>query len=422
MSSVPVGKTKKSNPFCNTQDANQGTTSFLDEGTIPAPAGFSYSAATPGDMQDLDPIKTTANPLTATTGDSIARGRVTTFNGALGLVLPIFLPDANSTLPSDVYPAAACSTSCDLVAPIKSNQIPVGYLCPDGNAPVLGQCYQPFIAGSSPHDPRCISTASTRCFGVSTTQDGRAYNMPVIVAATQVPTAQRNASTPFQYAIDANKRIISSAFYRIHMQHPAPNAAPDSSVGQTGVCQENDDTSQIGCLVDADRCSVGFAGREAAKDYPGLSTGPVPEPLKAFAVTGGGVSSFTPPFTPGGDPDLALKNLLQPAGTTPFYPIARRLYVATLTGFGSGQFAGSGEAALVSCYSNSTNVGNAITQHGFVAIPGGLQCLDYPAESASAATPAPNVQGSGNVALGGCGSGGTANDACSGPTAPTITP
>jgi hypothetical protein len=40
--------------------------------------------------------------------------------------------------------------------------------------------------------------------------------------------------------------------------------------------------------------------------------------------------------------------------------------------------------------------------HGFVAIPGGVQCLDYP-ETASTSTPAPNVQGAGNVALGGWG-------------------
>ena len=42
---------------------------------------------------------------------------------------------------------------------------------------------------------------------------------------------------------------------------------PDNSTGlatTTGPCVDNDDTSQIGCLVKASPCSVGYAGREAA--------------------------------------------------------------------------------------------------------------------------------------------------------------
>ena len=90
----------------------------------------------------------------------------------------------------------------------------------------------------------------------------------------------------YQYALDANKRIMTGSFDRIHMRKPAPNAAPNASLGQTGICQQPDATQQIGCLVDADRCSVGFAGREAAQDFPGTGTplDPVAEPLKALAL------------------------------------------------------------------------------------------------------------------------------------------
>jgi hypothetical protein len=52
------------------------------------------------------------------------------------------------------------------------------------------------------------------------------------------------------------------------------------------------------------------------------------------------------------------------------------------------------------------------------AIPGGLQCLAYP-ESAATATPLASTQGTGNVALGGCGLA-TNNDACAS-SAPLIT-
>ena len=162
-------------------------------------------------------------------------------------------------------------------------------------------------------------------------------------------------------------------------------------------------------LTDSDPCSIGYAGREAAKSYPGLGTPAVPpsEPLKALAVNG------TPPFTPASvspDPDLALKNLLQPAGTTPFYSLARRLYFSTLYGFGNLK---GGESELAQVLTgNNAIVGPAMASHGFVAVPGGVQCLDYPEELPTSDTPAANVQGTGNVALGGCNLGLTGQNAC----------
>ena len=183
---------------------------------------------------------------------------------------------------------------------------------------------------------------------------------------------------------------------------------PDSTVGQTGLCQEDDDTSQIGCLTDSDPCSIGYAGREAAKSFPGLGTPAIPQsaPLKALAVNG------TPPFTPpsvSADPDLALDNLLAPPGTTPLYPFSRRLYFSTIYGFGNLK---GGEQELAQCYANNAIVGPAMTSHGFVAVPGGVQCLDYPEELPTSDTPAANVQGAGNVALGGCALGLTGQNAC----------
>jgi hypothetical protein len=181
--------------------------------------------------------------------------------------------------------------------------------------------------------------------------------------------------------------------------------------GTTGLCKENDATSQIGCLVDSDPCSVGFAGRESSKLYPGNPPGsPIVAQLKSFSVSGSGLPSATP------GPDSNGSNLLLTTGT--LYPLDRRLYFATTYGFGNLL---TGEKELARCFGNSATVATAVSSHGFVSIPGGVQCVDYPEELASTSTPSPNTRGTGNVALGGCNLGLTGHNACTDPnTAPDI--
>lgn len=389
LSNVPVGATQATNPFCNSSDANAN----------PPTKSFGGSS----DFQDLDPVRTPCvsgkdGVCEAYQNFSSAGAK---FAGDLGVVLPVLIPDSTSTLASDLYPSTACSTACTLVAPIKPNQIPAGFKCPGGSAPTAGLCFMPFAGSASSPDPRCVTPNTTKCVDITPKADGRVYNLAVVVASSQIPTAQRGTA-PFQMAIDANKRIQSAgAFYRIHGNTAGANNVPDPVAGTTGLCKENDDTSQIGCLTDSDPCSIGFAGREAARGYPGTGSGPTSQPLKALAING------TPPFTPGADPDLALKNLLAPAGTTPLYPLARRLYFATIYGFSNIV---GGEKELAQCFATNSITEPAITAHGFVDVPGGVQCIDYP-ETAGTSTPAPNVQGPGNVALGGCGSASN-TDAC----------
>ena len=394
LSNVPVGAAQKSNPFCNSADATA------------SPATVSFGGSS--DFQDLDPVRTNCVAGKDGVCEGFKAGTTSgSFAGDLGVVETILVPDGTTALASDFYPQQACSASCTLVAPIKGNQLPAGYKCPGGGGTIGGACLMPFAGSTSSPDPRCITANTTKCADLTGRPDGRQYNLATVVAAAQIPTAQRG-TTPFQYAFDANKRIMTGSFYRIHSTTGGAGNVPDPTVGQTGLCQENDDTSQIGCLSDADPCSIGYAGRESAKSYPGLGTPAVPQtaPLKALAING------TPPFTPASinaDPDTALKNLLQPTGTSPVYGLARRLYFNTIYGFSNLK---GGENELAQCYGNNAIVGPAISSHGFVAIPGGVQCLDYPEEGASTATPAPNVQGSGSVALGGCGLGLAGQNAC----------
>ena len=410
LSGVPVGATQKSNPFCNSADATA------------AVATVSFGGSS--DFQDLDPVRTAcgANSTVENVCEAYKNlGTVGNFVGDIGVVVPVLLPDATTSVTSDIYPTAACSTSCTLVAPIKSTLLPAGYLCPGSLLPPnQGFCFMPVIDATS-NDPRCISNNQNHCFDVVGKPDGRQYNLPVVVAQTQFTgTYQKykQAGSTYQFAVDVNGRPMSGGFYRVHAQTAGVHNVPDATAGTTGICQENDDTSQIGCLTDSDPCSVGYAGREAAKAYPGLGTPAVAtsEPLKALAVNG------TPPFTPdavaiaatGGfstgasNPDLALKNLLAPSGTLPLYGLSRRLYFNTIFGFSNLQ---GGEKELAECFATNSIIGTAISGHGFVAIPGGVQCLDYP-EQQGTSSPAPNVQGSGNVALGGCASASAGTDAC----------
>ncbi|HLK93024.1 MAG TPA: hypothetical protein VKZ18_24230 [Polyangia bacterium] len=392
---APSGvQTRKSNPFCNSNDAQTAGATVI-----------SFGGAS--DFADLDPIRTTC-----AAGDGVCEpfkfGATNgAFTGDLGVVQVILLPDTATALASDFYPQVPCTSSCTLVSPIKGNQIPVGLRCPGGTTTIGGACLLPYAGTAASPDPRCFSSQTTRCAGTSGRPDGRMYNLVTVVNALQIPPAQR-VTTPFGVALDANKRLLWGSFYRIHAHAPAAGNVPDPSVGATGICQQGDDSAQMGCLVDADPCSVGYTSRAAAASFPGLGAPPVPlgAPLKALAIDG--LAPFSPASV-SADPDLPLENLLQPPGTAPLYPLARRMYLSTLTGFGNLL---GGEKELAQCFGDNAIVGPAMTSHRFVAVPGGVQCLDYPEESPTTATPPDNIQGSGNVAFAGCNLGLAGQNAC----------
>jgi hypothetical protein len=385
---VPLNPTGRINPFCNSSDANVN------------PPQPSFAGAS--DLQDLDPIRA---PCVA--GHDGVCEPYQNFNptgarfaGDLGLVLPIVIPEegTNGLLASDLYPTAACTIDCTLVAPTKSSRIPAGYKCPGGSMPTGGLCFMPYTGSSTNPDPRCVTAATTKCVDIVPRADGRQYNMAVVVASGQIPAAFRSTN-PWQFAVDASGRILSTgAMYRIHSTTAAATNVPNPNVPGSGSCRWPDATSQIGCLVDSDPCSVGYSGRGAAQSFPPQDDRiywPWPTPLKALAIKG------TPPFTPGSDPDLAITNLLQPPGTLPLYPFAHRLYFTTIYGFENLH---GGESELARCFATNSLVAPAVVgfgSFGMVPIPGGVQCLDYP-EMAPTTTPSPATQGPGNVALGGC--------------------
>ena len=256
------------------------------------------------------------------------------------------------------------------------------------------------IAGSNPPDPRCISNHQTICVDAVGRRDGRTYNM--VTWAESANTGKKSAGSTYQWAYDANNRFMNGSFYRIRS-----TAAADPTSSGSGTCVENDATLQIGCLADSNSCSLGFAGRASSSTFPDTGGTGTINPVKALAINGGG--GYVPPFTPASvssDSNLYLENLLASSGT--LYPLARRLYVATLYGLSN---MGGGEQELFKCFGTAAITNAAIASNGFVPLSSGPCCLDYP-ETNPTATPPPNVRGGGNVALPGCGLPSPNVDAC----------
>ncbi len=402
MGNVPTGAAQKINGFCNTFEANDSNhqPQYLD-GQSTLSDGITTTALSDGrvnDESDKDPVRTPCD-----VNDTVCNP-----DGTLGVVLPIFLPDVTTYSNAEIYPTTECSLSCTLMPIIKGTFLPPKFKCPvplSSGAPNLaGNC---FVPKSPSGDPRCLVTDPTaRCVGTVAGKDARAYNQSVVVLSSEVPSGFRPAGATYQYGLDRNNRILAGAFYREHMQAPSSYNTRTPDTNYTGTCLSRNDTEQIGCLADADDCSLGYAGREAAQTFPGAGTPPAPplDTLKALAVDG------TPPFNPTGNPDQSVLNLL---GTGTRYKIARRLYVAAgPAGVGfAGLPAGSGEDMLAKCFSKDSLVGPALTANGYIPIPsalGGVQCLDYDQTKATPDVPV-NTQGTGNIALPGCATASAAN-------------
>jgi hypothetical protein len=330
---------KKQNPFCNSRDANPGLAPTCVVGGAPCDAGFSCDAVTnrcvlsdggKSDFSDLDPIRIPCSANEAVCDQTGTRSQP----GKLGVVLPIVLPDNRNVGLDDDYPTLDCTATCDLAAPVfPSRLLPAGFICPDGQPPVLGRCWHP--VGIIVLDPNtvpvqheetfaCRSAQTNRCFGL--TGDGRAYNKALVKEVASPGAAVHEG----QYAQDSNGRPMNGSFFRLHSGLPGrPDPRP---------CFQCDATTQIGCLTEADPCTVGFAGRDAAPIQPGNNS------FKALALNDifpvdSRIIDLLPPSQQGGLGDG------QPA-----YPLSRRLYLASLRGFGALQ---GGEQQLAACYADT---------------------------------------------------------------------
>ena len=249
--------------------------------------------------------------------------------------------------------------------------------CPDGLARLAGRCKAPYAGTQPPPIGQfgCLANINTvpspRKY---TNMDGRAYNL-----MARDPSSGALLATASGIL---DPRWGGGAFYRIHQT----TAMANGSV----TCQEPDATQQIGCLVQASPCSIGYAGREAL--FAGNLNG-----SKAFNVRSP-LSNASSPAQAIALDDVVIRRLLDPSGTANGtcgngdgdnfgyrYPLARRLWIDASKGFGNQSFTNildtvdsndsdstpdlnTKERQLLSCMSDRELTDQAIVDNGFITI------------------------------------------------------
>jgi hypothetical protein len=164
----------------------------------------------------------------------------------------------------------------------------------------------------------------------------------------------------------ANQARVVSGFYRMHTTR---NTNLHGSVPTVAACLALTSTDQIGCLVKANSCSIGYAGRESVDDWATLGP-PAGGTVKNFAFQIGETQ-----------PSIGAIQAFatHPVGVTP-YNLARGLWLNSLSGGGLG---GPGpanpplSAAELSLWnweatSNATHIDPIITARNFVVVPGSV--------------------------------------------------
>jgi hypothetical protein len=228
-------------------------------GDNPDPGQHSYGAdVLPTSMQDNDPIRRACLG-GATNNPSRPGEEVCNLDGKLGLVLPIPASDflTNQSPPLAQYPTNVCNTFLVGNAPTVFTCAPRGTRhsgeCPNGDALLAGGCLVPVdtIRGTS----QCVTQAATvtslqnRALG---NPDGRIYNIHMRDGTVAEPTIGY-AQQPITARTHQD---FVGGYGRIHQVETV------FSQGQTPptACQQPNATNQIGCLVQADPCSLGVAG------------------------------------------------------------------------------------------------------------------------------------------------------------------
>lgn len=127
-------------------------------------------------------------------------------------------------------------------------------VCPDGNLPLAGKCYQPVYTGGGVDDYNCINARTSRPPGANTSFDGRVYNFYI-------------HSTPGSSVPDtASLRFFEMAQWRQNsVEIPA---AGNPTTDLVKVCQEVDATANIGCIVGKTTCTIGWSGQQSVLAPP----------------------------------------------------------------------------------------------------------------------------------------------------------
>ncbi len=385
-------------PFCNARFAGDTTASDY-------PTTLSTGAPIFDDpYQDFDPIRRTCaggqngggaalpNPTTNTDGSqsqpdypAAVAEQVCSPKGTLGLILTIAPPFFNGQTVPDVFPTKPCLKGNLVFGPApKLPGTSKSTLCPNGDV-TLGNSstdYDPttgiingssnicLIPAASDGDPRCINGKNNfnapldPPFGVipAAQRDGRVFNLHLYTS-----TGAYRSDTQ----LGAARNVVGN-YSRLHGTRTMLATGPTcpGTAGDGRCCSDLDATSHIGCLVESDPCSFGFAGGEA-KNVALQTSAATPE--AAFGADIKGIQDA------------------QQCIVTAAYPLSRKVYINTEIGFENvtGQ-----ELALAKCFAGSaTGFGSLLAAQTLFQLPTGPVCQDFAQESV-------------------CPGGAAANDAC----------
>ncbi|HEY4184377.1 MAG TPA: hypothetical protein VGP07_04875 [Polyangia bacterium] len=366
---IANGKPAK-NWFCNAAELNTvnpppfpNGSGGVDSGATST--GLSFGGAS--DYVDGDPIRISCDTVVSDDDGNLVSGdQVCNYGGAgaigtpgtLGLVQVIEVP-ANLDAAA-LYTIPACSPGKFGLAAIQGlNPGPLpNYMtpcpngatscpCPNGGKLIGTSCWLPYqsLTGGG-RNFNCLNEQQFVQGAVKNgTTDGRTYNLfarntngTYKLDGFNVPEDPSNFANGND--TDLTQRYITRANYLIHTTLVA--------TGSTGTaCQKADSTAQIGCLTQADPCSIGYAGREADTVNANVVA------LTVNAIT---------------DSAANIAKILGPTDPTT-YPLSRKLFFNTLQGFQTLQ---GGELALAKCFgasgSSAANTGTngIIKTKGFI--------------------------------------------------------
>jgi hypothetical protein len=348
------------------RDDISGTTdTFLSLLSLPGVGSTPFCNG--NEFEDLDPIRrlcdgngqsTGGENVCSRTRQAIETGKATPTNarwaavtsansptnnqGDLGLVLSMVIPTALA----DQYPNSTNCSALPFGGQFRGAAMPFvlgsPQLCPNGQPRSLNTCLWPV-------DPTgkfgCVNAAanipSQRVTGFNF--DGRVYNLTQRRADTtgSIPTEPRVINSTEQQL-----SLVNTAYYRIHQNTLMANAS-----GST--CRRPDSTEQIGCLVHASPCSLGFSGLTADLQDPNK--------LLSLGAPAGG-QAIAPS-------EETVRRLLSTCenGFGTRYPLSRKLYFNTLVGFANIP-ATNQQDRFAKCWADRRLVDRAALAAGFITL------------------------------------------------------
>ena len=379
-------------PFCNARFSTDATT---NPDLYPSTGVLSTGAPLFDDpYQDFDPIRRAcvggangqggALPAAVTDPNTGAQTQpdfpaspaeqVCSIRGTLGLVIPVRPPVFTGQSTTELYPTKPCLRGNLVFGPApKVPGTSKSTLCPNGDV-TLGNVAADYsavtgiitnssniclIPASDDNDPRCINgknnfnTAIDPPLGAVPTavRDGRIFNLHQYTAGGTYRSDSELGTA----------RNVVGNFSRIHTTRTLIATAPTcpGTGGSKRCCDQDDATSQIGCLAEADQCSIGFAGGESAGQVLQTSAGAE----TAFAASINNIRND------------------QSCIVTALYPLSRKVYLGSVVGFENvtGQ-----ELGLAKCFAGAANnFTGLLAAKNLFPLPTGPVCQDFANEACS---------------------------------------